>query len=184
MLRLPNLTLAASFLLYLAARHFDWNLAAFQTGSWYFNPFCWQFLFNFGGWFALGGSIEAKPWIRSCALLWLGGGRRPRRARRNLRRDLDAGYSQCRRHNDDDCGRLAPGPRTPTRPSHPPRRHLKLAAEHLRRGVGCAGSYFEEAATYRRQRPRPHQLLGSARFHVRNEFVSLPPDLIGEAVLK
>ena len=72
MLRLPNLTLAASFLLYLAARHFDWNLAAFPTGSWYFNPFCWQFLFIFGGWFALGGSIEARPLIRSRALLWLG----------------------------------------------------------------------------------------------------------------
>ena len=72
MLRLPNLTLAASFLLYLAARHFDWNLAAFPTGSWYFNPFCWQFLFVFGGWFALGGSIEARPLIRSRALLWLG----------------------------------------------------------------------------------------------------------------
>ena len=73
MLRLPNLTLAASFLLYLAARHFDWNLAAFPTGVWYFNPFCWQFLFIFGGWFALGGSIEARPLIRSRALLWLGG---------------------------------------------------------------------------------------------------------------
>ena len=72
MLRLPNLTLAASFLLYLAARQFDWNLAAFPTGSWYFNPFCWQFLFVFGGWFALGGSIEARPLIRSRALLWLG----------------------------------------------------------------------------------------------------------------
>ena len=72
MLRLPNLTLVASFLLYLAARHFDWNLAAFPTGSWYFNPFCWQFLFVFGGWFALGGSIEARPFIRSRALLWLG----------------------------------------------------------------------------------------------------------------
>ena len=39
---------------------------------WYFNPFCWQFLFIFGGWFALGGSIEARPLIRSRALLWLG----------------------------------------------------------------------------------------------------------------
>jgi len=72
MLRLPNLTLAASFLLYLAARRFDWNLAAFPTGYWYFNPFCWQFLFILGGWFALGGSIEARPLIRSRALLWLG----------------------------------------------------------------------------------------------------------------
>jgi hypothetical protein len=72
MLRLPNLTLTASFLLYLAARHFDWNLAAYPTGSWYFNPFCWQFLFVFGGWFALGGSISARPLIRSSAVLWLG----------------------------------------------------------------------------------------------------------------
>ena len=72
MLRLPNLTLTASFLLYLAARHFDWNLAAYPTGTWYFNPFCWQILFILGGWFALGGSIEARPLIRSRALLWLG----------------------------------------------------------------------------------------------------------------
>ncbi|MBW5435338.1 OpgC domain-containing protein [Bradyrhizobium canariense] len=72
MLRLPNLTLAASFLLYLAARHFEWNLAAYPTGYWYFNPFCWQFLFIFGGWFALGGSIEARPLIRSRAMLWFG----------------------------------------------------------------------------------------------------------------
>jgi hypothetical protein len=32
MLRLPNLTLSVSFALYLAARHFDWNLAAYPTG--------------------------------------------------------------------------------------------------------------------------------------------------------
>jgi hypothetical protein len=74
LLRLPNLTLTASFLLYVAARHFDWNLAAFPTGVWYFNPFCWQFLFVFGGWFALGGSIEARPLIRSRALFWFGCG--------------------------------------------------------------------------------------------------------------
>jgi hypothetical protein len=72
MLRLPSLTLAASFLLYLAARHFEWNLAAYPSGYWYFNPFCWQFLFIFGGWFALGGSILARPFIRSRAKLWFG----------------------------------------------------------------------------------------------------------------
>jgi hypothetical protein len=71
MLRRPNLTLAASFLLYLAARQFGWNLHAYPTGSWYFNPFCWQFLFVFGGWFALGGSIESRPLIRSRTLLVL-----------------------------------------------------------------------------------------------------------------
>ena len=72
MLRRPNLTLAASFLLYLAARHFSWNLSAYPIGSWYFNPFCWQLLFILGGWFALGGSIESRPLIRSRALLVLG----------------------------------------------------------------------------------------------------------------
>ena len=72
MLRRPNLTLAASFLLYLAARHFSWNLPAYPIGSWYFNPFCWQLLFILGGWFALGGSIESRPLIRSRGLLVLG----------------------------------------------------------------------------------------------------------------
>jgi hypothetical protein len=82
--RLPNLTLVASFLPYLAARHFDWNLAAFPTGSWYFNPYGSQFLFVLGGWFVLGGSIEAKPLIRSRALLW---------ARQHL-------LAVCARHDD------------------------------------------------------------------------------------
>jgi hypothetical protein len=73
MLRRPNLTLAASALLWLAARHFDWNLPAYPSGTWYFNPFCWQFMFVFGGWFALGGAIESMHFIRSRAFLWLGG---------------------------------------------------------------------------------------------------------------
>jgi hypothetical protein len=72
MLRRPNMTIAASFLLYLAARHLGWNLHAFPIGVWYFNPFCWQLLFVLGGWFALGGSIEAMPLIRSRAFLLLG----------------------------------------------------------------------------------------------------------------
>jgi hypothetical protein len=72
MLRRPNWILAASLLLYLAARHFDWNLPAYPTGSWYFNPFCWQFLFVFGGWFALGGAAESMRFIRSRAFLLFG----------------------------------------------------------------------------------------------------------------
>ncbi|WJR79364.1 OpgC domain-containing protein [Bradyrhizobium sp. NP1] len=72
MLRRPNLTLAASFLLYLAARHFGWNLPAYPVGSWYFNPFCWQFMFVFGGWFALGGAAESMHFIQSRTFLILG----------------------------------------------------------------------------------------------------------------
>ncbi len=58
MLRRPGLTLLASFLLYLAARHFDWDLAAYPEGHWFFNPFCWQFLFCLGAWTALGGGTK------------------------------------------------------------------------------------------------------------------------------
>src|SRR6202035_1565115 len=65
MLRRPNITLAASGLLYLLARHFGWNVSAYPTGVWYFNPFAWQFLFTFGAWFALGGSAQAMPFLQS-----------------------------------------------------------------------------------------------------------------------
>src|SRR5258708_14649223 len=65
MLRRPNMTLVASGLLYLMARHFGWNVPAYPAGVWYFNPFAWQLLFTFGAWFALGGSAQAMPFIRS-----------------------------------------------------------------------------------------------------------------------
>src|SRR5258706_11200574 len=71
MLRRPNMTLAASALLYVMARHFGWNLSAYPVGVWYFNPFVWQFLFTFGAWFALGGSAQAMPFIRSRTALVL-----------------------------------------------------------------------------------------------------------------
>jgi len=60
-----QLTLVASGLLYLMARHFRLERPAYPSGVWYFNPFAWQFLFTFGAWFALGGSAQAMPLIRS-----------------------------------------------------------------------------------------------------------------------
>lgn len=43
------LVLAASFLLWLAANIFNWNLPGHPRGTtWFFNPFAWQFLFVFG----------------------------------------------------------------------------------------------------------------------------------------
>jgi hypothetical protein len=69
MLRKPDLTMAGSLALYLAARQFEWNLPSFPDGSWYFNPFCWQLLFVFGAWLALGGAepfaSESLPRTRS-----------------------------------------------------------------------------------------------------------------------
>lgn len=64
LLRRPNLTLIGSAILYLAARHFGWNLPSFPAGKWYFNPLAWQFLFTFGIWCGLGGG----PKVRSTAL--------------------------------------------------------------------------------------------------------------------
>ena len=56
MLRQPDLTMVASIVLWLVSRQFGWNLAAYPAGTWYFNPFCWQVLFVFGSWCALGGA--------------------------------------------------------------------------------------------------------------------------------
>jgi hypothetical protein len=72
MLRTPNLVMAGSIALYLAARGFDWNLPSFPDGSWYFNPFCWQLLFVFGAWLALGGAEKCRGIFRRPILLNLG----------------------------------------------------------------------------------------------------------------
>ncbi|WP_424629695.1 OpgC domain-containing protein [Bradyrhizobium sp. SYSU BS000235] len=72
MIRKPNLVAIASILLYLAARHFDWNAPSYPSGTWYFNPFCWQLLFVLGAWFALGGAAVSMPIIRSRSLLIFG----------------------------------------------------------------------------------------------------------------
>jgi hypothetical protein len=76
MLRQPNLTLAGSIALYIAARVFDWSLPAFPSGSWYFNPFCWQLLAVLGGWFAVNGTrvtaaVQRLGWLRLAAALYL-----------------------------------------------------------------------------------------------------------------
>jgi len=64
-IRYPNIALTASFALYMAARTFGWNLSAYPTGSWYFNPFAWQFLFMIGAWVASGGALPILPMLRS-----------------------------------------------------------------------------------------------------------------------
>jgi hypothetical protein len=67
----PNLTLLGSALLYVAARRFGWNLPAFPTGQWYFNPFAWQLLFVFAAWCGLG-AVQQVAWLlRSRAVLAL-----------------------------------------------------------------------------------------------------------------
>jgi hypothetical protein len=71
MVRKPTLTLVGSLIVYVAARHFGWNLAASPSGLWYFNPFAWQLLFFLGAWIALGGAQAIQPVIRTRAVFCL-----------------------------------------------------------------------------------------------------------------
>jgi hypothetical protein len=57
--------------LYFAARHFEWNLASYPDGTWYFNPFCWQLLYVFGAWCALEGTRKDWSFLKSPVLLYL-----------------------------------------------------------------------------------------------------------------
>lgn len=72
MLRRPGLTILGSLGLYLAARRFGWNFAAYPEGGWFFNPFCWQLLFCLGAWAALGGRIWVGPVIEARWIVYLG----------------------------------------------------------------------------------------------------------------
>lgn len=77
LVRRPNLTMAASFALYVAARWFDWNLPSYPNDKfWYFNPFCWQLLFVFGAWCGTGqfAKVSHIVWSRvglALATAWL-----------------------------------------------------------------------------------------------------------------
>jgi hypothetical protein len=71
MLRRPGLTMLGSIALWLAARQFGWNLSAYPAGAWYFNPFCWQVLFVFGSWCALGGAKKSRAIIDAPATLYV-----------------------------------------------------------------------------------------------------------------
>jgi hypothetical protein len=71
MVRKPTLTLIGSIVVYLAARHFGWNLAASRVAVWYFNPFAWQLLFFLGAWIALGSAETVQPIVRTRMVFWL-----------------------------------------------------------------------------------------------------------------
>jgi hypothetical protein len=71
LLRQPTLALAASAVVYVLSWHFEWNLPAYPSGQWAFNPFAWQLLFGFGAWCGLGGASRIGGLIRSRAVLAL-----------------------------------------------------------------------------------------------------------------
>ena len=70
LVRAPGLALAISFAIYAGARTFDWNLASYPDGAWYFNPFAWQFLFVIGAWISLDRTGRVQRLTRSRTALW------------------------------------------------------------------------------------------------------------------
>lgn len=71
LLRRPTVALAISVALYSLTWHFGWNLPAYPSGTWIFNPMAWQLLFVFGGWCAIGGAAQLDGLITSRVVLAL-----------------------------------------------------------------------------------------------------------------
>jgi hypothetical protein len=69
--RKPNVALGASVVLYALSWEFEWNLPAYPSGVWFFNPFAWQLLFVFGAWCALGGAERLSAVLHSRVTLTL-----------------------------------------------------------------------------------------------------------------
>ena len=65
LLRNATLALALSVALYALTWEFGWNLPAYPSGTWFFNPFAWQLLFVFGAWCALGGAEKLHGLLHS-----------------------------------------------------------------------------------------------------------------------
>ena len=71
LLRTPSLALITSASVYALMWVFEWNIPAYPSGTWLFNPFAWQLLFVFGAWCALGGAENLSRWIHSPVMIGL-----------------------------------------------------------------------------------------------------------------
>ena len=69
--RAPSTALIASATFYALTWWYEWNIPAYPTGNWVFNPFAWQMLFVFGAWCALGGAQRLSRWINSPVVVTL-----------------------------------------------------------------------------------------------------------------
>jgi hypothetical protein len=67
LLKVPNVTLAASLLLYALVQVFGWNLPQWPDNEWYFNPFAWQLLVVLGAWWEMGGNRRLGRMLSSRA---------------------------------------------------------------------------------------------------------------------
>jgi hypothetical protein len=64
LLRVPNVTLGASLLLYALVQVFGWTVPAWPNNVWFFNPLAWQLLVVFGAWCVTEGK-RFRPWVPS-----------------------------------------------------------------------------------------------------------------------
>jgi len=70
LLRMPNLALGASLLLYALVQVFGWTVPAWPNNFWFFNPLAWQLLVVLGAWCVMEGR-RFWPWLTSRTLLVL-----------------------------------------------------------------------------------------------------------------
>jgi hypothetical protein len=61
----PTVALILSVVLYSAVQHFNWNLPAYPTSTWFFNPLAWQLIFVVGAWCSVGAPQRAHELLRS-----------------------------------------------------------------------------------------------------------------------
>jgi hypothetical protein len=64
LLRVPNVTLGASLLLYALVHVFGWTVPAWPNNVWFFNPLAWQLLTVLGAWWVIEGK-KFRPWVTS-----------------------------------------------------------------------------------------------------------------------
>jgi hypothetical protein len=64
LLRVPNVTLGASLLLYALVQVFGWTVPAWPNNVWFFNPLAWQLLVVLGAWCVTEGK-RFRPWVPS-----------------------------------------------------------------------------------------------------------------------
>jgi hypothetical protein len=70
LLRVPNVTLGASLLLYALVHVFGWTVPAWPNKVWFFNPLAWQLLIVLGAWWVIEGK-RLRPWVTSRTALVL-----------------------------------------------------------------------------------------------------------------
>lgn len=70
LLRVPNVALGASLLLYALVHVFGCTVPAWPNNVWFFNPLAWQFLIVLGAWWVIEGK-RFRPWVTSRTALVL-----------------------------------------------------------------------------------------------------------------